>query len=243
MSTLQSDEANILDAETINWRLIVYPILVVLILIFGGLGYYYYLQNQREDLETSARAAFVAAKTPEDFIKVADQYPGADQGTLALLSAADAAFTKRDFAGAITSYQRVIQASNTAPELRDTAQLGLASAQEANGKPDDAINAFLEVARRGAKSPFAPYAYSAAARLYDDRGDKDKERDILTEAASLDSDSPFVKQAQFKLKELNVPKIPAPAASAAPAVTPPASAPASASTPTPVPPPATPAQK
>lgn len=230
MATLQSDEANILDAETINWRLIVYPILAVLIVIFGGLGYYYYLQNQREQLEDSAHAAFIEAKTPEDFVKVADKFPGADQATLALLSAADASFAKRDFPAAIQSYQRVIDASTTSPGLRDTAQLGLASSQEANGKPDEAITAFLVVAREGSKSPFAPYAYSSAARLYDDRGDKDKEREILTEAASLDSDSPFVKQAQFKLKELNIPaKIPA--ASATPAVPAPVTAPVPAAVP------------
>jgi hypothetical protein len=40
------------------------------------------------------------------------------------------------------------------------------------------------------------------ARLYEQRGDKDNERQILTEAAGLDSDSAFVKQAQLKLKEL-----------------------------------------
>ena len=236
MATLQSDEANILDAETVNWRLIVYPILAVLVVAVGALGYYYYLQSQREQLEDSARAAYVQAKTPEDFVKVADQFPGADQGTLALLAAADGAFAKRDFASSIKNYQRVVDASNTNPELRDAAQLGLASAQEANGKANDAINAYLEVARRGAKSPFAPYAYNAAARLYDDNGDKDKEREILTEAAGLDPDSPFVKQAQFKLKELNVPaKSPAAAPSAPAAAVP---------TPAAVPPtPPSPAQK
>jgi predicted negative regulator of RcsB-dependent stress response len=219
MAILQSDEANILDAEEFNWRLIVYPVLAVLVILVGGFGYYYYLQSQREQLEANARTALVAAKTPEELVKVADQFPGADQGTLALLSAADASFGKRDYATAIQDYQRIIQAEATDPELRDAAQLGLASAQEASNKIDDAISAYLAVAQHGAKSPFAPYAYSAVARLYDDRGEKDKERDILTQAASLDPDSPFVKQAQFKLKQLSPAQNPAtvPAATAAPA--------------------------
>jgi hypothetical protein len=45
MATLDSDDANILDAETINWRLIVYPILAALIVVVGALGYYFYLQS------------------------------------------------------------------------------------------------------------------------------------------------------------------------------------------------------
>jgi predicted negative regulator of RcsB-dependent stress response len=222
MATLESDEANILDAETVNWRLVVYPILAALIVVVGGLGYYYYLQNQREQLEASARAAVVQAKTPEALLKVADQFPGATQATLALLSAADGSFAKRDYAAAIKDYQQVIQTVTSHADLRDSAQLGLASSLEASGKSDDAINAYLEVARRGDKSPYAPFAYSATARLYDERGDKDNERKVLTEAASLDPDSSFVKQAQIKLKEITaganptavaVPPAPAPAVS------------------------------
>ncbi len=210
MATLESDDSNILDAEAINWRLVVYPILAVLILVVGGLGYYYYLQNQREELEISARAAIVQAKSPEELVKVADQFPHSDQGTLALLDAADGSFAKRDFAAAIQDYQRIIQSATAPAELRDSAQLGLASALEANGKIDDAIKACLEVARSGAKSPYAAFACNAAARLYEERGDKDKEREILTEAASLDPDSPFVKQAQFKLKEMTAAAKPSP---------------------------------
>ena len=221
MATVESDEANILDAETVNWRLIVYPILAALIVVVGGFGYYYYLLSQREQLEASARAALVAANTPAEWVKVADQFPGTDQGTLALLSAADGSFAKRDFAAAIQDYQRIIQGVTTDAELRDSAQLGLASTFEASGKIDDAIKAYLSVAERGAKTPYAPFAYSAAARLYEERVDKDNERKVLTEAASLDPDSTFVKQAQLKLKQLNAappsPIVPIPATNAKPA--------------------------
>jgi len=209
MATLDTDEANLIDAEAVNWRLIVYPALAVLIVVVGGLGYYYYLQDQREQLEASARTALLQAKTPEEFSKVADQYPGTTQATLALMSAAKASFEKHDYTAAIADYQRITKDSGTDPELRDSAQLGLASCFEASGKTDDAINAFLEVGRLGAKSPYAPYAYFAAARIYDDKGDKENERRILSEAASLDPDSPFVKQIQQKLNELNAATKPA----------------------------------
>jgi hypothetical protein len=72
------------------------------------------------------------------------------------------------------------------------------------------------------------------ARLYEERGDKDNEHKILTEAATLDSDSPFVKQAQLKLKEITAAAqppitVPVPATNATPAPSP---------APVPVPPPA-----
>ena len=162
MATLESDDSNILDAETINWRLVVYPILAALVVLVGGIGYYYYLQSQREQVEVSARAALIQAKTPEELVKVADRFPTANQGALALLSAADGSFAKRDYTAAIQDYQRVIQTVTTDAELRDSAQLGLASSLEASGKNDDAIKNYLEVARRGAKSPYAPFAYNSA---------------------------------------------------------------------------------
>jgi len=210
MAILETDESNILDAETINWRWIVYPLLAVAILTVGGFGYYYYELHQRDVFEANAREALLQAKTPEEFIKVADQFPGADQSTLALMSAGRSSFDKRDFPAAEKAYQRIIDMTDVDPQLRDSAQLGLGSSLEGAGKTDDAINAFLEVAHQGDKSPFAPYAYSTVARIYDQRGDKTNEREILTEIASLDPDSSFVKEAQDKLKSLNAAAPPAP---------------------------------
>ncbi len=222
MATLESDEANIFDAESVNWQVIVIPIVLAVLVALGGVAYYYYQQTQRDDLENKARAALVEAKTPEEFLKVADQYPSADQATLAVFSAANAAFTKRDFAGAISSYQRILSGSTASPQLRDSAQLGLASAQEAAGKPDDAIASYLVVGNEGAKSPFAPFAFNAVAQIYEQRNDKANETKTLTQLAALDPDSPFVKEAQFKLKELNTPPmtVPVPAAAAPAAAAP-----------------------
>jgi predicted negative regulator of RcsB-dependent stress response len=218
MAILHSDESNILDAETINWRLIVYPVLVALIAVAGGFGYYYYQQNQRDQVEDAARAALIEAKAPEDMVKVADQYPQTDQGTIALIAAADASFEKRDYATAIQDYQRVLSAPTANADMRNSAQLGLASSLEASGKIDDAVNAYLEAARLGDKNPYAPYAYIAAAHIYEQRGDKDNERKVLTEAASLDADSPSVREAQYQLKQL-APPITVPVTT--PATTPP----------------------
>ena len=51
MSTLQTDEANIIDAEVVNWRWIVFPLVLVLLVAAGGFGVYYYLQMQQDAAE------------------------------------------------------------------------------------------------------------------------------------------------------------------------------------------------
>jgi tetratricopeptide (TPR) repeat protein len=203
MATLESDDSNIIDGETINLRLVVYPILAAIILILGGFGYYYYQQNERNNEEAAARAALLQAQTPEALVQVADQFPHTDQATLALLKAADDSFAKLDYTAATKDYQRIIDTASTDPLLRDSAQLGLASALEANGKIDEAITTYLEVAHRGDKTPYAPFGYNAVSRIYAQRGDVENERKILVEETSLDPDSEFVKQAQQRLKEMS----------------------------------------
>jgi predicted negative regulator of RcsB-dependent stress response len=235
MATLQTDEANIIDAEAVNWRLIVYPLLLVLILGAGAFGYYYYLQNQRDEAETNARVALVKATTPEEFLKVAEQFPHTDQAMLAILRAADASLDKHDYDAALDDYRKITDNVAISAQWHDTAELGIASASEAGNNTDRAIAAYLEVAQRGDKSPYAPYAYNAVARIYEQRGDKNSERQVLEEAAALDPGSAFTKQAQNKLKELTA--APQPSMSfpvpSAPETLSPASAPAA---PAPTPP-------
>jgi tetratricopeptide (TPR) repeat protein len=235
MATLDSSEANIFEAETINWRLIVYPLLAVLVLLVGGFSYYYYQQTQRDTLEAQARQVMLKAKTAEEFVKVADQFPDTDTAKLALLKAADLSFNKPDYMAAIADYQRILNGGASTRQLNDSAQVGLAATLEASGKIDDAIQAYLVEARLGNKSPYAPYAYFSASRLYEQKGDKETQRKILNEATGLDPDSAFVQQAKEKLKELNAaatPPLTQPVPAPAPAATAPAvSAPVPAATP------------
>ena len=83
MSTLQTDEANIIDAEEVNWQWIVLPLVLLLLVAGGGFGVYYYLQMQQDAAEAEARTALIKATTPAEFLKVAEQYPKTDQPMLA----------------------------------------------------------------------------------------------------------------------------------------------------------------
>jgi len=215
MASLASDERNIIEAEDFNWRLVVYPILAIVALLLIGFGIYYYQLNQREQAEEAAAAALTTAKTPTDIVKVADTYPATTQAAVALMKAADLSVTAKDFDSAKKDYQRVLDSKQAPAELRDSAQLGLAAVQEANGDFDNAIQSYLAIAQKGGASPFAPVAYHQVAAIYASRQDKVHEEQILQQAVRLGGDSPFVKAAADRLKALT-PQTAAPATNAAP---------------------------
>jgi predicted negative regulator of RcsB-dependent stress response len=235
MATLQTQDANILDAEEVNWRRIVYPLLALLVILGGGIAFYFYQQDQRDETEAKARAAILTAKTPADLVAVADRFPGTTQADFALIAAGGLSLNAKNYDEAQKEFGRVANATGSDAVLKDSAQLGVASTLEAHHQLDDAAKAFLVVARRGDKSPYAAYAYGSAARIYEEKKDTVDERQILTEAAALRGDSDFVKEAQSRLKMLNTsaqtpvvaPVAPVPTAPATNASTPTATHPSS----------------
>jgi tetratricopeptide (TPR) repeat protein len=202
MASLESDERNIMEVEEFNWRLVVYPLLALVAAVLIGFAVYYYHLSQHEQAEEQAAAALATAKTPAEIEKIAAQYPDTIQSAVGLMRAGDLSFTQKDFDGAAKAYQRVIDSSAAPGELRDSARLGLASAQEGSGNADDAIKTYLDVAHKGNQSGFAPVAYYQAAAIYGDRKDTVHEQQILQEAVRLGGDSPFVKDAEDRLKTL-----------------------------------------
>jgi predicted negative regulator of RcsB-dependent stress response len=203
MAILQSPDANILDAEEVNWRRIVYPVIGFIVLLLAGLGIYYYQLSQRDAREAQARQAFTQAKTPEALVQVADKFPGTTHADFALIRAADFSMGKKDYTGAAHDYQRVADGTGADAVLRDAGRIGLASAQEAQSKLDDALQSYLTVAQRGPNTPYAPFAYISAARLYAEKKDTEDERKTLSAAVDLGGDSAFVKQADYMLKALD----------------------------------------
>jgi hypothetical protein len=204
MATLESPDSNILEADAVNWRLVVYPIVGVLILIFGGCGIYFYLQGARAQHEADARQAFIDAKTPAALTQVADQFPGTTHAAMALIAAGNLSYEQKDYATAQKDFQRVADNTGFDDTVRDSARLGYAAALEAAGTSDSqALDAYLAVAQRGKSSPFASYAYVAAAQLCRRQHDIDKERQLLIQATGIDTDSPFGQQAQKLLQALN----------------------------------------
>ena len=93
--------------------------------------------NERE----RAQAALTKFKT------AADAYPSTDAGLYARLEEAASYMTLGNPAQAATSYQQVIDKAGNSI-YGQSARLGLAGAQAAQGQYDQAINAFKELAQR-----------------------------------------------------------------------------------------------
>jgi hypothetical protein len=204
MPSLESPDSNILDAQAVNWRFVVYPIVGVLILVFGGCGIYFYLQTARAEHEAQAREALLAAKTPGALVQVADRFPGTTHAAMALIAAGNFSYDQKDYASAENDFQRVAGSADLDDGVRDSARLGYAAALQAAGAPDDqAVDAYLAVANRGKSSPFASYACLAAAHLYERQHNLDKEKELLLQATGIDTETPFGQQAQKLLQSLN----------------------------------------
>jgi hypothetical protein len=175
----------------------------VLLLVFGGCGIYFYLQGARAEHEAQARSALLAAQTPEALVQVADQFPGTTHAAMALIAAGNLSYDQKDYASAENDFQRVAGMSGLDDGVRDSARLGYAAALQAAGAPaEQAADAYLAVAQRGKASPFASYAYLAAAHLYERQHNLDKEKQLLLQATAIDTESTFGQQAQKILQSL-----------------------------------------
>ena len=202
MATLQSDEANILDAETINWRLIVYPILAALIVVVGGFGYYYYQQVQR-DISGGHRARGPAeghhpGRAGEGGRSISQDRPGdagvAERGGRFLCQTG----LRRSHPELSAGPRHAPARTRCCATRRNSGWLPLSKPAARWTRRSTPISRWPIAATRLPTRPSATMPWPGSTTQ---RGDKDNERKILNEEASLDSDSQFVKEAQFKLKE------------------------------------------
>jgi hypothetical protein len=136
---------------------------------------------------------------------------------MALIAAGNLAYDQKDYATAQKFYQQVAAISGLDENMRDSARLGYASALEGAGAPGtQAVDAYLAIAQKGKASPFASYACMAAAHIYERQHDTAKEKQLLLQAAGIDTDSPFGQEAQKLLPSLTGTTAAAPATTPAP---------------------------
>ena len=97
------------------------------------------------------------------FAKVAAQYPGTAAGARAQLQAAAAQFSAGHYPEAQAQFQKFLDADVTGP-LAATAQLGIATSLDAQGKPE-AVAAYQKVLTVFPNSSCAQAAKSALMRF------------------------------------------------------------------------------
>ena len=196
-------DTNVVESEPVNWRLIVYPLLALLVLVAGIYSYFAYRQHAVEQRESEARTALVSAHSTAELLSVANRYPKTVQATLAGITAGEQALFNRDFVVAENAFTAVLHTPKIDPQLHDSAQLGLAATYEANGKTAEAIAAYLNVAHEGNTTPYAAYAFYTVAGIYLRKDDKANARKTFSELASLNNRSAFLPTGARQLASLN----------------------------------------
>jgi tetratricopeptide (TPR) repeat protein len=127
----------------------------------------------------SAQAAFEAGQNQESaraFAAVAEIYPRAPFGRLAVLYRAHALARAGDAAGAAVAYGEYLASSPATDYLRQEALTGLAHAREASGDTAAALDAYTQAA--ALDGPFRTDASLAAARLQEASGHADQAKEI-----------------------------------------------------------------
>jgi tetratricopeptide (TPR) repeat protein len=128
------------------------------------------------------------------------EYPSSAAGRLALLMKGDAQFRLGEADAAIATYQKYLSEAPSDASLRFGALEGIALAQEAKGKLDDAAAAWERVAREA--KPFADRADLERARVLAAAGKADEARKLLEGFAERHKGSTLASEASGRLARL-----------------------------------------
>ena len=147
--------------------------------------------NERE----RAQASLTKFKT------AADAYPSTDAGLYARLEEAATYMTLGNPAQAATAYQQVIDKAGNSI-YGQTARLGLAAAQAAQGQYDQAINAFKELAQRKDGPLPVDGILMQLGRTYLDAGKRADAQQTFNRLVEEFPESPFSGDARRELEQL-----------------------------------------
>ena len=147
--------------------------------------------NERE----RAQAALTKFKT------AADAYPSTDAGLYARLEEAASYMTLGNPAQAATSYQQVIDKAGNSI-YGQSARLGLAGAQAAQGQYDQAINAFKELAQRKDGPLPVDGILMQLGRTYLEAGKRADAQQTFNRLVEEFPESPFTGDARRELENL-----------------------------------------
>lgn len=149
---------------SVFWDQYKVPIIALaVVLVLAGLGFAgYELYTAHRDSEASARLA--AAKSPQDFQQVIDQYSGSEAAASAYLLLADQQRAKKNYAEANNTLHKFI-AQFPKHQLITTAWMGVAANLQSSGKNDEALSTYQRLVTEYPQSYNAPLALLAEVPL------------------------------------------------------------------------------
>ena len=175
---------------------------LILVAVGFGIATMRYLAEQKE---LKASAALLALKVPvsantntppvsaASLTKVAEEFSGTSAAERARILAASALFTEGKYSEAETAFKAFLNEHPESP-WRATAAYGVATAQEAQNKPD-AVTSYQTVATSYSRSSLADDAKLALARIHEQKNQPAEALRIYNELlapvpGSMDQESP-----------------------------------------------------
>jgi predicted negative regulator of RcsB-dependent stress response len=155
---------------------------VVLVLIGFGLAVVRHLKQEKESKASTELLALRPTLTPATNVvppqasalqKVADNFPGTSAAERARILAATTHFTEGKYAEAEAEFSRFLKDLPDSPWTASAA-FGVAAAQEAQNKGNEALTSYQTVIAAHANSPLAADAKLALARIYESRNQPDQ---------------------------------------------------------------------
>jgi tetratricopeptide (TPR) repeat protein len=193
------DEFETLTGQVLAWveghQPIVYGVVAVVVLVAIGvvaIGRWRASSNQAAAVAfRSAQAGFQAGKFPDAaqaFANIAQQYPRAPFGRMAVLYRAHALARQGDQSGAVAAYGEYLAGTPDAEYLRQEALIGLARAKETSGDAAGALDAYTQAG--ALKGPFRSDALLATARLQEAAGHAEQAKGIYSDLLKDDGADP-----------------------------------------------------
>ncbi|MBU2489110.1 MAG: tetratricopeptide repeat protein [Proteobacteria bacterium] len=167
-----------------------------------ALALYERASTRLANVESAGQASPEALATVEqDLQKVLDQYGGTPAGNLARMTMGDVAYKKGDFAGAVKWYGNAVEKFAEDPMSLALARSGLAYALEAQGEPDQALEAHRAVIE-GPDAGLAQDSAFRSAMVLRAQGKDQEAAQALAAFVTQYPDSPYTRVAQEELNAL-----------------------------------------
>ena len=188
------------DTDWMKYRLL---LVVALIALVGGAGFFIWQANRLQKNEAEAGRLLSEAKGPGDWTAVVERYPQSSAAADAIMRLAYQATEEAHYDQAMAYYHRIVHDFPSHP-ASPACELALAACLEALGKNAEARASYQKIANAEPPHPFAPPALLGLARLDFQEGRASNARQLLTTFVAEHPDSPFQPNARQMLEKLSL---------------------------------------
>jgi predicted negative regulator of RcsB-dependent stress response len=182
------------------------------IVIAMGLIVGFYLWYKQEK-EANASEALTSVSLPvgpgthtdnaDAYLKVAANYPNSSAAARAVLLAGGTFFVDGKYDQAKAQFEKFVREYRDATFMGE-ALLGIAACNDAQGKTDDAIRAYKDLADHHSGDPAVPQAKFALGRLYEAQGKPELARTYFEDVARAEPYGSIGSEAGMRLEELKL---------------------------------------